>query len=452
MLTVFLLLLSGFWTSSISPKKTTSSNTAPIARYQTGPTFIPITMATQVSGVSHQISMTSQMNGISSQMNGISHIVHEAHSSHKMTKTMSQTTEVLRTFSSGGQATSAKQSISKTVHAHNIVNGNATDAFPPFPTSEPLAITCGHQVPMTTVPVSRQSPTITTASNDYDMMCDGPCIIRPVVTMVTSNGVHRGQYYHGNLKDRTSDYEDVWTSSSPDHTFRPIQTAKSEQELVARGNQFQGQKVEVGTRFSAVNPGYLPDSCSEKDLRETKISNRQNKAVHVSKSQSRLEETPQASQDEGRVHRNELIIGVKQKQPSPVVFTFDLNQGGLRAGSEPREPPSRQPPTPPVRRHVAERPKRQYSSPAYIEPYDSLIGQFDGVNQTSGIVKVSSSMRNVRATDERVLPSSDHAEEVIHSIKLEPIASPRILEKRRHSHRKQQVRKTKIKDNSSLPI
>ena len=408
-------------------------------------------MATKVSApLQHVTALGPQMNGASR----VSQTTH--HTSSKMSSSMCHNSQVIKTFTVAKDPSNMSHSISQSYHSQTFQNG--IDSGPQLINSQN-----GHHVSTASLGMESSCQSVGDSNGFYDVPCSGgsPQIIRPIVTKATSSG-QQCDYYGGSLEDRLSDYEDVWTTQTANVTFRPIQTARSVQELVAKSNDLDSEREHPGSRFSAVNPGYITDSCSEKDLTDSRLYHSNGRPVSTTRTQYHPHTlTPQQQRRQAtttttsssasatttnfphrhpmtarksEIHRNEVLIGLKERQPDPVMFTFDLKhpQPGFRAGSEPREPPSRQPPTPPVRRHRLERShhhRQQYVSPSYSEPFDSLVGRFNVAQ------KVTNSLRTSANND------NPEDEEENHSIKLEPIASPRLLERRPHQNTTQ-VKKT----------
>ena len=201
-------------------------------------------------------------------------------------------------------------------------------------------------------------------------------------------------YYKGNLVDRLSDYEDIWSATPKSERqtpfFKPIGGGHSIESLID-----QHRLSEDGAELSSVNPGYHSDTESELDFvqRSNYVNDRtKHETEHAKK-------TEKATHDWFPRHG---------RHPEPVMFTFDLpppqlvmNSHGLirsqpknavvNAGQPRNGIPDRSHQKPPVHSTASE-------SPAYAEPVDSLIGKVEGATHTKSVQKVVNSFKHVETS------------------------------------------------------
>ena len=198
-------------------------------------------------------------------------------------------------------------------------------------------------------------------------------------------------YYKGNLVDRLSDYEDIWstTPKSEKQTpfFKPIAGGHSIESLID-----QHRLSEDGTELSSVNPGYHSDTESELDFvqRSNYVSDRTKRETeHVEKTEM--------------VNRDRFLR--QGRRTEPVMFTFDLPPPRLVMNSHGliRSQPKHAVVTTGQGRNGTSAQSQQKpmahsavnESPAYAEPVDSLIGKVDGATHTTSVLKVVNSFKHV---------------------------------------------------------
>ncbi len=184
---------------------------------------------------------------------------------------------------------------------------------------------------------------------------------------------------------------DVPPPGTPPSVFRPIRrdqglTAKQMTLAVSTNKQ----------QLSSHNLGYVSDCASEGDFIDPDFvvdvkstPSERNKAI------DRVLESKTALTQHVIVPQKKTLV----KKFDPVVFTFDLKVPKTEvepANKSPRTVISKV--TYQIGQHTPTLSTcgSQYSSPAYAEPYDSLIGKVKGVSQVSGAIKVNNILKQQR--------------------------------------------------------
>ncbi len=179
------------------------------------------------------------------------------------------------------------------------------------------------------------------------------------------------RYYRGNLSDKLSDYEDICNMPQPKQQTEHngvIKTVKNgplqnEDFKIASGQVLNGEVNEKKGSMTS-------DRGSEIiGLRHIMTEN--------------LERGGYRSEP-----KDDLLRQVLKPKDEPAIFTFDFITRRSPPTSQPPPPPQPSMNTPIQSQHR----ERQFSSPAYAEPYDSRIGKVDGVSTTKGAIKVSNSL------------------------------------------------------------
>ena len=199
-------------------------------------------------------------------------------------------------------------------------------------------------------------------------------------------------YYKGNLVDRMSDYEDIWSATPKSDRqmpfFKPISGSHSIESLI---DQYRFSE-DGGDELSSINPGYHSDTESELDFVQ-----RTNYVSDLTKRETEhVEKTETVTRD--RILR-------QSRRPDPVMFTFDLpppplmmNSHGLirsqpkDAGVTAGQGSNGTPLTPPS--HALAH-SSVNDSPAYAEPVDSLIGKVNGASHTTSVLKIVNSFKPI---------------------------------------------------------
>ena len=211
-------------------------------------------------------------------------------------------------------------------------------------------------------------------------------------------------YYKGNLVDRMSDYEDVWSATPKSDRqmpfFKPIAGSHSIESLI---DQYRFSE-DGDDELSSINPGYHSDTESELDFVQ-----RTNYASDLTtkRETEHVEKTETVTRD--RILR-------QSRRPDPVMFTFDLpppllmmnshglirsqpKDAGVTAGQGSNGMPLTPPSKPLAHSSVND-------SPAYAEPVDSLIGKVNGASRTTSVLKIVNSFKPIETNWPAPLTSS----------------------------------------------
>ena len=233
-------------------------------------------------------------------------------------------------------------------------------------------------------------------------------------------------YYKGSLADRLSDYEDIWTPTPPSMANQKLYYKNTDPKTnhdgktpVKMNGSDEHTHIELKPiRLSFINPGYHSDSSSEwGTLQKSGFSEDPNFRIDVS-----LDRTEKTDVDvQAKVIKNmaaertEVPPFPVQETDRPDVFNFDFVRDAEKKISPPPpeivapSSPPQTPPPPPERGPGSASSWGKFSSPGYMEPFDSLIGLVDGVEKPHGAIRAKDSIRmkqqeNLSANHYKIAP------------------------------------------------